>query len=111
MHMQSDPIAPHPTHGIGIGIASVRARFGMMAVGYAALAGTLDREAADRAARAVFLQFGAGHELTVEFERFLDVLPETHGQQSLLTEAGDRLIMAVRRSTWPKVDARADIHG
>lgn len=107
MHMQSDPIAPHPTHGI----ASVRARFGMMAVGYAALAGTLDREAADRAARAVFLQFGAGHELTVEFERFLNAVSEASADQGLLTEAGDRLIMAVRRSTWPKTGARADIHG
>ena len=91
--------------------ATIRARFAMLAIGYGAMAGRVDAERLDPAAAQIFREFGPDHELTQEFERFIDLLPAARLRQELLTEAGQRLVLAVQRSTWPNVADRVDLNG
>ena len=92
-------------------IASIRARFGMMAIGYGAKAGVLDRSAVDRVGAEIFRTFGPAHELTQEIERFIEAFPCARLRQMDLTEAGDRLLRAVERSTWCGQPRRRDLDG
>ncbi|MFG6080962.1 hypothetical protein ACEUZ9_001577 [Paracoccus litorisediminis] len=82
------------------GVASIRARFAMMAVAYGAKADTVEPEAIDRAGALVFQTFGADHDLTREMEHFIDTVTAGTGSKKLWTDAGDRLLRAVHGTTW-----------
>ena len=93
------------------GTASIRARFAMMAVAYGAKADTVEPEAIDRAGALVFQTFGADHDLTREMEHFIDTVTEGDGRPELWSDAGDRLLRAVHRTTWCGAPARVDVDG
>jgi len=81
-------------------IASIRARFGMLAVAYGAKSDTIDPASIDRVGALVFQTFGPGHELTREMNQFIDTVTGSSGNQEVWTAAGDRLKQAVERTTW-----------
>ncbi|SMO79183.1 hypothetical protein [Paracoccus laeviglucosivorans] len=93
------------------GDPSVRARFAMLAIGYSALSGILDRSAVDRVGGEIYRTFGAGSDLTHEMDRFISAFPCARHRQEDLSEAGYRLIHAVERSTWTGQRRRADLDG
>lgn len=92
-------------------IAAIRARIAMLAVAYSARLGAVNLRDIDMAMERITAVFGDDHDLSREMRGFVARLPEARRHVSDLASAGDRLIRAVERTTWPDDDARADIHG
>ncbi len=92
-------------------VAAIRARLSMLAVAYAARIGAVNMNDVRATASAVVAVFGEDHDLSREMRSFVDCLPELRRHVPDLASAGDRLIRAVERTTWPDADGRADIHG
>ncbi|MDS9468195.1 hypothetical protein RGQ15_11520 [Paracoccus sp. MBLB3053] len=82
-----------------------------MALGYGAKADMVNPDAIDRVGALVFQTFGAGHELTREMDHFIDTVMSAAGRPEVWSEAGDRLLRAVERTTWSGAEKRADLDG
>ena len=109
MHVHPDPRSV--TAARIMSVAAIRARMAMLAVAYAAKNGAVNRiEIADASQRIVTV-FGSDHDLAREMAWFVTSLPLLRRHVPDLVAAGDRLIRAVERTTWPDRGGRADING
>ncbi|MDQ7775279.1 MAG: hypothetical protein Q4615_04850 [Paracoccus aminovorans] len=109
MHVQQD--LKSVTAARLVSIAAIRARMAVLAVAYSARMGAVNKLDIARAAERVTSAFGLDHDLSREMLGFVTRLPELRRHVPDLAEAGDKLIRAVERTTWPDADGRADIHG
>ncbi|AZV00382.1 hypothetical protein pthi1_p17 [Paracoccus phage vB_PthS_Pthi1] len=110
MHAQPQDLKSNTAARL-MSIAAIRARMSMLAVAYSARLGAVNMRDIEAAAAQLDGVFGADHDLTHEMRRFVSELPALRRYVPNLAAAGDRLIRAVERTTWPDADARADIHG
>lgn len=92
-------------------IAAIRARMSMLSVAYSARLGAVNMHDVHSAVDRITSVFGRDHDLSREMLSFVARLPELRRHVPDLAEAGERLIRAVERTTWPDADRRADIHG
>ena len=99
------------THARIMSIAAIRARMAMLQVGYAAKLGAVNLRDVHFAAQRIEAVFGQDHQLSGEMHGFAARLPDLRRHVPDLAAAGDRLIRAVERSTWPDANGRTDIHG
>lgn len=92
-------------------IAAIRARLSMLSVAYSARIGAVNMNDVHATVDRITSVFGQDHELSREMLAFVAGLPELRRHDPDLAAAGDRLIRAVERTTWPDDAGRADIHG
>ncbi|RMC33417.1 hypothetical protein [Paracoccus siganidrum] len=73
--------------------------------------GHVDERRLTWAQRAVLAGLPEGDPLRSDLDRFARSFPDIRRDPELLMSAGDELWDAVKRSTWPRPSARADLEG